>query len=130
MNRIAFLIIGLLTFASCTEAQPAADVSVSSSISKVVKPEEFKELLKLENRQLVDVRTADEYSGGKIEDAVNIDYFSADFKDRFADFDKEKPLLVYCAAGGRSAKAASVLKEMGFKEIYDLSEGYNGWPYK
>jgi rhodanese-related sulfurtransferase len=34
---------------------------------------------------------------------------------------------VYCAAGGRSENAAELLKEWGFKEIYDLEGGYNAW---
>lgn len=129
MIKIIAVAVGLMSFVSCTEAQPATN-NVSQTTLKVVNPDEFKELLQKEDRQLVDVRTADEFAGGKIDDAVNIDFYSSDFSERFSDFDKDKPIMVYCAAGGRSAKASAVLKELGFKEIYDLSGGYNGWTYK
>ena len=41
--------------------------------------------------------------------------------------DKNQPIIVYCAAGGRSAKASQMLKKNGFKVIYDLSGGYDNW---
>jgi rhodanese-related sulfurtransferase len=41
--------------------------------------------------------------------------------------DKNKPVLVYCAAGGRSASAAKDLKKAGFKKVYDLEGGYDAW---
>ena len=41
--------------------------------------------------------------------------------------DKKKPVYVYCAVGGRSAKASKVLQESGFKTVYNLLGGFNGW---
>jgi phage shock protein E len=41
-----------------------------------------------------------------------------------AALDKTKPYLVYCAAGGRSSKAASLMQQMGFQYIYNVSEGF------
>jgi rhodanese-related sulfurtransferase len=77
--------------------------------------------------QLVDVRTPKEYNEGFIKNAKNIDYFSDDFKENMKEFDKEKPLYLYCRSGGRSGKASKILKELGFKEIYDLKGGYLAW---
>ena len=79
---------------------------------------------------IVDVRTPEEYSEGKIGDAMNIDYYSADFKKQAEALDKTKPVLVYCRSGGRSGKSAEILEEMGFTEIYNLEGGYMGWPDK
>jgi rhodanese-related sulfurtransferase len=77
--------------------------------------------------QLVDVRTPKEYNQGFIKSAKNIDYFSDNFKTQFQELDKEKPLYIYCRSGGRSGKASKILKELGFKEIYDLKGGYLAW---
>ncbi len=41
--------------------------------------------------------------------------------------DPEKRIVVYCAAGGRSALAADVLREMGFPDVAHLEAGFNGW---
>lgn len=97
-------------------------------INKVVSATEFKELLSAEGAQVIDVRTPGEVAQGAIEGATNFDFYEADFKDRMAGLDKEKPVLVYCKSGGRSGKTATMLKEMGFKEVYDLEGGYSNWP--
>ena len=80
-----------------------------------------------QNVQLVDVRTPDEYRSGHIDGAVNINYYDADFAQQITRLDKEKPLMVYCAVGGRSGKAAAKLTEMGFKNVTDLIGGMNAW---
>jgi phage shock protein E len=78
------------------------------------------------NKQLLDVRTPDEWSQGKIGTSNCIDYNSGDFKTQIQKLDKQKPVFVYCAAGGRSAKASKILEEQGFKQIYNLTGGgYN-----
>jgi len=44
--------------------------------------------------------------------------------------DKNKPVYVYCAVGGRSATAAKILSDMGFTEVYDLEGGIINWEEK
>jgi rhodanese-related sulfurtransferase len=79
------------------------------------------------NIQLIDVRTSEEFSEGHIENAVNIDVTADDFDAKVASLDKEKPVMVYCKSGGRSAKASARLKELGFKTITDLEGGITNW---
>ena len=76
---------------------------------------------------LIDVRTPEEIVQGKIGSAVEIDYSSAEFKDKVIKLDKNKEYIVYCAAGGRSAKAVAIMKEMGFTKAHNLTPGFNGW---
>lgn len=130
MNQISLLFISFILLCSCSDAQVKSEGRASkknSTINKVVSPDKFKELMNNENVQLVDVRTAEEYKGGKIGNAINIDYYSSSFKDEIAKLDKNRTVLVYCAAGGRSAKAAKIFSDMGFVEIYDLNGGYRNW---
>tara|TARA_B100000674_G_scaffold142262_1_gene111908 strand:- start:1 stop:273 length:273 start_codon:yes stop_codon:yes gene_type:complete len=76
------------------------------------------------DQQLLDVRTQDEFNAGHLEGAVNIDIWSPSFmKEVKSSFDRSKPLLIYCAGGGRSAMAAEDLRKKGFKLIYDLEGG-------
>lgn len=77
--------------------------------------------------QLVDVRTPDEYGVSHLKDAQNICVTEANFKEKVQKLDKSKPVYVYCKKGGRSAKAAKILIEMGFKEVYDLQGGITAW---
>ncbi|WP_273568533.1 rhodanese-like domain-containing protein [Maribacter halichondriae] len=79
--------------------------------------------------QLVDVRTANEFRGGHIKNAINIDFFNAgNFAKAFEKMDKSKPVYLYCRSGARSQKAARRLVDMGFSKIYDLKGGFMRWP--
>lgn len=77
--------------------------------------------------QLVDVRTSDEFAEGHLENAQNINFLETDFITEVEKLDMEKPIYIYCRSGNRSAKAALVLKDVGFREIYDLQGGYLHW---
>ena len=86
----------------------------------------FDNLIDLGNNQILDVRTIEEFDDGSINGSVNIDYWNPEFLTTVQKkFDKNLPLLVYCAGGGRSALAASQLHKKGFKLIYNLDGGYD-----
>jgi rhodanese-related sulfurtransferase len=102
--------------------------SFVAGAQKTISKEAAKNLLKNKDTQLLDVRTLKEYEQGSLQDAVHVDYFSKNFvSDCLRLFNKRKPLIIYCAAGGRSAKASKLLKKQGFNVVYDLSCGYEGW---
>lgn len=78
--------------------------------------------------QVLDVRTPDEFFSGHISNALMADWNNAKEFSRRIDFvDKNKPVYVYCLAGGRSAAAAQKMRTMGFKEVYELKGGINAW---
>lgn len=108
-------------------AGSSATSSVLSNNVKTVTPDQFNQLLLLDDVQVVDVRTAEEYQSGHIEDAVNIDVQKNDFKTKVSKLDKSKPVLVYCRSGKRSEKAATTLESMGFKRIVNLEGGMLAW---
>jgi rhodanese-related sulfurtransferase len=103
---------------------------VVSIISDDVTAEEFKALIDKNDGLILDVRTKDEVAEGKIENAINLDYYSETFKDDIAKLDKDKPVYVYCRSGGRSGGAKKIMTSMGFKAVYNLKGGYSNWPYK
>ncbi|RYD21417.1 MAG: rhodanese-like domain-containing protein [Verrucomicrobiaceae bacterium] len=77
--------------------------------------------------QIVDARTPDEWSEGYIKGAKLVTY-PDDFAAKAAKaVDPEKPVLVYCRSGGRSAKAAQLLRDAGFKDVRDLAGGIIAW---
>ncbi|MEH0157154.1 rhodanese-like domain-containing protein [Limibacter armeniacum] len=109
------LFVCLLAF-GCQEKKEATTV------------EAFKELLiSLDEVQLVDVRTPEEFEEGTIEGAKLVNFKQDDFMEQMNKLDKSKPVMVFCRSGNRSGKAAKMLKEAGFEQVYDLEGGYKAW---
>ena len=80
-----------------------------------------------EKPQLLDVRTPEEFGVEHLENADNVNGNSPDFATKAAQYDKSKPIFVYCKVGGRSAQAADKLVAMGFTEVYNLEGGIMKW---
>ncbi|MBT0607408.1 rhodanese-like domain-containing protein [Aequorivita echinoideorum] len=103
------------------------DKSQNAEIRKISPQEVYNAVYNTDDIQLIDVRTVDEYKDGHLGKAQNVCVTDSDFREKAALLDKNKPVYVYCKSGGRSAKAAIILKEMGFTEIYDIDGGYTNW---
>ena len=118
------LILGILicsiAFQSCQEHNNEVEI---------LTVEEMKSLLQLEDIQLIDVRTQQEYQTGHIKNAKNIVYLGNNWEEDIRKLDKDKPVLVYCERGKRSAKCSDILLEAGFKKIYDLKGGIQEWKF-
>jgi molybdopterin/thiamine biosynthesis adenylyltransferase/rhodanese-related sulfurtransferase len=86
------------------------------------------ELLAAESRPLlVDVREQDEWSEGHIPGAVHVPRGFLESRIESAAPDRAAPLIVYCAAGARSAFAAKTLEELGYENVVSLAGGYTEW---
>ncbi len=101
--------------------------SCSPASEYVVEPNRFSELMTQDSVLIVDVRTPGEYQAGRIEGAINIDFFDKDFTSKLEKLSKENKLLLYCKSGPRSGKAAKILAASGFGPIYDLKGGMIAW---
>lgn len=73
--------------------------------------------LHLEGACIIDVRTPAEYKSGHIKGSVNVPL--QELAGKLQELNKNKPIIVCCASGMRSASATSILKQKGF-------EAYNG----
>ena len=117
--RVLSLLILFLGLTSCLKNQ--------SEGVQVLDVAKYEQKMTQPDVQLIDVRTPEEFAEGHLENAINMDINGDNFDASVASLDKEKPVMVYCKAGGRSAKAATKLKEMGFKSISDLDGGITNW---
>ena len=91
-------------------------------------PKAFTEKMEVtKEAQILDVRTPEEFNGQHLDNALNININNSGFDKEVAQLDKTKPVFVYCLAGGRSAKAASHLVDLGFKEVYNMEGGITKW---
>ncbi len=77
---------------------------------------------------LLDVRTPFEFTTSHIPDAANVDYENINFKDEVKKLDNSKTYFVYCRSGNRSAKAITIMKNEGIKNIYELQGGISTYP--
>jgi thioredoxin len=110
------LLIGFLY--SCSQAQSTHQLD-----AKI-----FYEKIKDQNSiPIIDVRTPQEFAGGHIKKAININWNEEGFLGKIKDFEKSKPIYVYCLSGGRSGTAASEMRKMGFMNVYELNGGMMSW---
>ena len=77
--------------------------------------------------KLVDVRTPEEVAAGVIGQPLKINFHDDNFQTKIVRLDKDIPYLVYCKSGGRSAKAAKLMKKAGIKYVYNLQGGYTAY---
>lgn len=117
------LLVMTMVLTSCLDTK-----DVTTDV-KLVTAEEMQSILELEDVQLVDVRSSQEYEEEHIVNSQNIDFSSPTFDDDIAKLDKGKPVILYCKGGGRSAKCAKKLKEAGFEKVYDLEGGISKWKH-
>lgn len=114
------LILALLCLASLTAF--AGDTKVTHA--------DGKEALKLVTEKkvaVIDVRTPEEFGLAHIDGAKNINFKGADFEQELAKLDKKQPVLVHCAAGGRSTKSLATFKKLGFEQVIHLDGGFTAY---
>lgn len=116
-------VLTLLTMACSSTSKASLPVEQVQTVS----PAEFKAGLEKGEVQLVDVRSADEFSEGHIAGAVNIDVMEPDFQAEATEtLQKDKEVYVYCRSGRRSLLAGEMLAKDGYTVI-DLEGGILGW---
>lgn len=92
---------------------------------QLLSPTEFNQ--KKENHLLIDVRTPMEFEESHLKNAINIDYFDKQFYEKVKNFDKNKPIFIYCRTGRKSGEISEKLIKKGFTKVYDLDGGIISW---
>lgn len=114
-------VFGVLMVFGCSKTQ-------TQNAKNLLSSQEFSHSLSsIQDKIILDVRTPDEYSGGHIQDAINIDWNNGDFEQKTSSIDKNKTIMVYCLSGGRSSAAASYLRSAGYRDIKELDGGMMSW---
>ena len=94
------------------------DVSVAQAV----------DLINNKNALIIDVRTPEEFAESHLPKANNfpVDTLSQNI-ETIKKLQRDKPLLVYCRSGKRSARAAEKLKNLGVNSLYNLKGGIKAW---
>ncbi|MHB1274321.1 MAG: rhodanese-like domain-containing protein [Candidatus Humimicrobiaceae bacterium] len=86
-------------------------------------------MLKDKNKYfLLDVRTQEEYKEGFIENSILIPV--SELENRLSEIPSDKPVIVYCRSGNRSAQAAEILLKNNFNSVYNMLGGITEWVKK
>lgn len=121
-----------LPFSSMTPstAAPTSSAPTGGNIHMKIDAKEAKRILDTnKNAILLDVRTVEENRDLRIPGSKLIPI--QELPDRLAELprDPNRPILIYCRSGNRSAQAAALLKQAGFPVVYDFG-GIIDWPYE
>jgi rhodanese-related sulfurtransferase len=100
-----------------------ADEAKQEEATREVSRDEAQRLIE-DGAQLVDVRAEHEWNAGRIGGAKHLPL--AELAERTGEIDKDRPVVLYCRGGNRSAMATDALVEAGF-DAAKLSEGIVGW---
>lgn len=90
----------------------------------------FHDMMLQPDTVILDVRTAGEFSAGKIRGARNLDIMSSNFVSQVKNLPKNKTYLVYCRSGNRSGQACEIMADLGFENVKNLSGGIMRWPFE
>lgn len=114
----SLMVVLLVASAACSQAQQGTVLSVA----------DFEKQIGTKSEKVVlDVRTPNEYNGGHLAQAKLMNVNDSNFKQQLSTLQKDKPVYVYCAAGVRSNKAAKIMRQEGFTQVFELSGGIQAW---
>lgn len=108
-------------------------IEAANAVVPKLSVQEAREMIASGKALVVDVRDAPEVEKtGKVRNALHVSRgmleFRADPGSPYHDknFDPSRPVIVYCASGGRSALSGKVLKELGYGQVYNLG-AFKDW---
>ena len=99
---------------------------VAAAVARNLSPREAMALLvQRPSVFLLDVRTPAEFREAHLDGArlIPVDQLGS----RLAEIPRDRPVLIYCAVGSRSAQAFSLLARRGYPEVYNLDGGISAW---
>ena len=76
---------------------------------------------------IVDLRSAEEYTSGHIEEAVNLDYSAPDFARELEELDRDKIYLLYSRTDDVSGRVLNMMAGLGFTKVYNMLGGMERW---
>jgi rhodanese-related sulfurtransferase len=118
--------IGVLTALVFVTAGCGASAAVAEGVV-LVAPDHAAEVLDGTGVVALDVRTPEEFAGGHLGGAVNVDFYAADFAERLAGLDRDTTYVLYCRSGNRSATTATMMRDLGFTSVVEVDGGILAW---
>lgn len=130
MSKLAIALIALLMTLILTacgapaaiDNAPAADIS---NLPDTLTVAQAQPLLGNPGVFWLDVREPSEYDAGHIPGITLIP--SGQVTERLAEIPKDKPVIVTCHSGNRSAKVTQLLRQQGYANVHNMTGGITAW---
>lgn len=102
-----------------------ATVARSHELPRKLSAEQLATAAASDRMSIIDVRNPNEWAAGHIDGAVLIPL--PELHTRLGEIPRDRPVVVLCQRGSRSAAAAATLDAWGFDDVHDLSGGFHEW---
>ncbi len=121
-----FQVIFFASFFSLTACTPSEKGSQSIGIQSIT-PTEASKMFAAKEAVIIDVREQNEWDGGHIPGAIHVPV--AQLNNRLAELEeyKDRPVIMQCRSGRRSAQGAVALNAAGFNKLFNMEGGILAW---
>lgn len=123
---LSSLLVGCATPApAAPKVTPQATVAQSTTLPANLTPKMVEELRANDEIVIIDVREPEEFAVGRIPGATLIPL--GELASRTDEVPTDKPVVMVCRSGNRSAQAVQILQKAGFTNIHNMTGGMNAW---
>ncbi|MDU2197507.1 MAG: rhodanese-like domain-containing protein [Peptostreptococcaceae bacterium] len=129
-KRLKVLAVGMLFVLTLSSIVGCSSNNGESGYGDIDSTKALKLVEENEKTLVIDVRGADAYAEGHLANAINIPF--DEFEDKVADLEgyKDQTIILICNTGNKSGKAAKMLVEKGFTNVYNAEDGIDEFDYK
>lgn len=129
-KRLKVLAVGMLFVLTLSNIVGCSSNNGESGYGDIDSTKTLKLVEENEKTLVIDVRGADAYAEGHLANAINIPF--DEFEDKVADLEgyKDQTIILICNTGNKSGKAAKMLVEKGFTNVYNAEDGMDEFDYK
>lgn len=92
---------------------------------QIIDKQKMLELMQNQKALVLDCRKTRDYQSGHIDGAMHLHDSLRETLIKGKQYDR--PLLIYCYHGHASQHVAEMFADFGFKNVYSLDKGYEGW---
>ncbi|AYH42802.1 rhodanese-like domain-containing protein [Azoarcus sp. DN11] len=103
------------------------DFARSQGDKSQLSPVEATLLINREDAQVLDIREQSEFAGGHIPNARHVPLGELERRSGDLEKFKDRPIILCCATGNRSAAALATLRKAGFEKLFNLRGGIAEW---
>ncbi|PIF02785.1 MAG: hypothetical protein CR965_00020 [Paludibacter sp.] len=127
-KHFIILFISVITLSSCNAEDKNQKDNSNQPLQKITSVEAQKLLEKDASIVVIDVRTPGEFNAGHVASAKNINISDRNFQKNITQLkDDNTTYMVYCRTKNRSGVAVKFMLQQGFKNLYQITDGFAGW---
>ena len=112
LAKVALLTLSAVLIAAACSSGSAAGIGIRKLGAKEA-------VTVIDQRTIIDVRSAGEAASGIVAGATVLDFNSGEFEAKIGSYDRSAAYFVYCRSGSRSGQAVEIMKGLGFTDVID-----------